>query len=54
MNLVVFNLQALIILYRYKTENHMYEYIQRGKAWDIESIEKTGKEYIRQVVLCLQ
>lgn len=35
------------IFYRYTKENHMVEYIQTGKAWDEETLLKTGKEFNR-------
>lgn len=35
------------LYYDGNNENHMYEYIQTGKAWDEKTLEKTGKEYVR-------
>lgn len=33
--------------YIYTQEHHMVEYIQKGKAWDEDTMEKTGKEFNR-------
>lgn len=33
--------------YEHTKENHMTEYIQKGKAWDQETIEETGEEFNR-------
>ena len=33
--------------YEHTKENHMTEYIQKGKAWDQETIEETGEVYDR-------
>ena len=35
------------IWYEYTKENHMVEYEQSGKAWDEDTLVKTGKEYNR-------
>jgi len=34
------------MLYRYTKEDHMYEYIQTGKAWDENTLVATGREFI--------
>lgn len=33
--------------YSYTRENHMVEYEQTGKAWDLETLKKTGREFNR-------
>ena len=35
------------LLYSYTRENHMVEYEQNGKAWDLETLKKTGREFNR-------
>ena len=35
------------LLYAYTKENHMVEYEQTGKAWDLETLKKTGREFNR-------
>lgn len=41
------NRERKYILYEYGYENHMEEYVQKGKAWDDDTLEKTGKEFNR-------
>ena len=33
--------------YKYYKENHIVEYVQKGKAWDEKTLEKTGKKFNR-------
>ncbi len=33
--------------YIWSRENHMVEYVQKGKAWNMDTLEKTGKEFNR-------
>ena len=35
------------LLYAFTKENHMVEYTQTGKAWDLNTLIKTGKEFNR-------
>lgn len=35
------------LLYAYAIENHMVEYEQTGKAWDLDTLKKTGREFNR-------
>ena len=35
------------LLYVYTKEDHMVEYTQTGKAWDLKTLVKTGKEFNR-------
>ena len=35
------------LLYVYTKEDHMVEYTQTGKAWDLNTLVKTGKEFNR-------
>ena len=35
------------LLYAYTKEDHMVEYTQAGKAWDLKTLVKTGKEFNR-------
>jgi hypothetical protein len=35
------------IWYRYEEEDHMEEYVASGKAWDFDSMKKTGVEFNR-------
>ncbi|MDY5873671.1 MAG: sulfatase-like hydrolase/transferase, partial [Bacilli bacterium] len=35
------------LLYAYTKEDHMVEYTQTGKAWDLNTLVKTGKEFNR-------
>lgn len=35
------------LLYAFTKENHMVEYTQTGKAWDLNTLVKTGKEFNR-------
>lgn len=35
------------IWYEYTKEDHMVEYVQKGKAWDLDTLVKTGKEFNR-------
>ena len=37
-----------IMVYEYLKENKMEEYIQKGNAWDNETMVKTGKKYNRK------
>ena len=41
------NRERNFIWYAYTQENKMVEYVQKGNAWNLETIEKTGKEYNR-------
>ena len=36
-----------VMWYKYTKENHMVEYIQKGKAWDTKTLVPTGKEFNR-------
>ena len=39
------NRERKVILYELYGENHMIEYVQKGKAWDEKTLKPTGKEY---------
>ena len=41
------NRERKFIWYEYTKEDHMVEYIQKGKAWDLDTLVKTGKEFNR-------
>ncbi|MBR2712902.1 MAG: sulfatase-like hydrolase/transferase [Bacilli bacterium] len=41
------NRERRYLLYEYTKEDHMIEYLQKGKAWDEETLVPTGKEFNR-------
>lgn len=41
------NRERRYMWYKYTKENHMVEYVQKGKAWDEETLVPTGKEFNR-------
>ena len=41
------NRERRYLYYEYSKEDHMTEYVQKGKAWDKKTLVKTGKEFNR-------
>lgn len=42
-----YNRKRRYLWYLWTKENHMYEYEQSGKAWDLDTLVRTGKEFVR-------
>ena len=44
---VDYHRERRFLLYEYSKENHMVEYLQKGKAWDEDTLIQTGVEFNR-------
>lgn len=44
---VEYNRKRRFLWYEWTLEDHMVEYVQTGKAWDMDTLVKTGKEFNR-------